>query len=268
MLLRMSTLFLRTLREDPADAEVPSHRLLVRAGYVRRAAPGGYTWLPLGQLVVDRVTAIVREEMAAVGGQQGHFPALLPREPYETSGRWTEYGDDIFTLKDRRGAEHLLAPTHEEMAALLVQDMTTSYRDFPLILFQVQTKFRDEARPRAGVLRGREFLMKDAYSFDLTSAGLRASYVAHRAAYQRIFARLGLGTTSVSAVAGAMGGSASEEFLAPTPVGEDTFVACSSCDYAANTEAVRTRPPAVAPADHPALQVHDTPGTPTIAALV
>ncbi len=268
MLLRMSTLFLRTLREDPADAEVPSHRLLVRAGYVRRAAPGGYTWLPLGQLVLDRVTAIVREEMAAIGGQQVHFPALLPREPYETSGRWTAYGDDIFTLKDRRGAEHLLAPTHEEMAALLVQDMTTSYRDFPLILFQVQTKFRDEARPRAGVLRGREFLMKDAYSFDLTSAGLAASYAAHRAAYQRIFARLGLDTTIVSAVSGAMGGSASEEFLASTPVGEDTFVACSSCDYAANTEAVRTRPPAVAPADHPAQQVHDTPDTPTIAALV
>jgi prolyl-tRNA synthetase len=175
MLLRMSTMLLRTLREDPADAEVPSHRLLLRAGYIRRAAPGGYVWLPLGKLVLDRVVDIVRAEITAVGGQEIAFPALLPREPYEISGRWTDYGDDIFTLRDRRGAEYLLAPTHEEMAALLVQDMTSSYRDFPLILFQVQTKFRDEPRPRAGLLRGREFLMKDAYSFDLSDAGLAAA---------------------------------------------------------------------------------------------
>src|SRR3954465_13865831 len=139
-LLRMSTLFLRTLREDPVDAELPSHRLLVRAGYIRRAAPGIYSWLPLGMRVLQKVERIVREEMDAIGGQEVHFPALLPREPYETSGRWTAYGDDIFTLKDRRGAEHLLAPTHEEMAALLVQDITSSYRDFPVILFQIQTK--------------------------------------------------------------------------------------------------------------------------------
>ncbi|GAA0808317.1 proline--tRNA ligase [Spirilliplanes yamanashiensis] len=268
MLLRMSSLFLRTLREDPADAEVPSHRLLVRAGFVRRAAPGGYTWLPLGLLVLDRVAAIVREEMAGIGGQQVHFPALLPREPYETSGRWTAYGDDIFTLKDRRGADHLLAPTHEEMVTLLVQDVTSSYRDFPLILFQIQTKFRDEARPRAGVLRGREFLMKDAYSFDLDDVGLAAAYDAHRAAYQRIFARLGLETTIVSAVSGAMGGSASEEFLASTPVGEDTFVGCTACDYAANTEAVVTPPAPAVTAEHPPLEAHDTPDTPTIASLV
>src|SRR3954471_14440456 len=268
MLLRMSTLLLKTLREEPADADVPSHRLLLRAGFVRRAAPGGYTWLPLGQLVLDRGTAVVREEMAAIGGQQVHFPALLPREPYETSGRWTAYGDDIFTLKDRRGAEHLLAPTHEEMAALLVQDITSSYRDFPLILFQIQTKFRDEARPRAGVLRGREFLMKDAYSFDLTDDGLRAAYALHRDAYRRIFARLGLDTTIVTATSGAMGGSVSEEFLAPTPAGEDTFVGCTACDYAANTEAVTTRVPVVPPAEPPPLEAHDTPGTPTIATLV
>ena len=268
MLLRMSSLFLRTLREDPADAEVPSHRLLVRAGYVRRAAPGGYTWLPLGQLVLDRVTAIVREEMAAIGAQQVHFPALLPREPYETSGRWSAYGDDIFTLKDRRGAEHLLGPTHEEMMALLVQDVTTSYRDFPLTLFQIQTKFRDEARPRAGVLRGREFLMKDSYSFDLDDDGLRAAYAAHREAYQRIFARLGLDTTIVTAMSGAMGGSVSEEFLAPAPSGEDTFVGCTTCSYAANTEAVVTAAPPPVTASFPAAEAHDTPDTPTIATLV
>ncbi|MFJ8581441.1 proline--tRNA ligase [Micromonospora sp. NPDC093277] len=269
MLLRMSTLLLRTLREDPADAEVPSHRLLLRAGYIRRAAPGGYTWLPLGKLVLDRVTEIVRSEMAAIGDQEVHFPALLPAEPYRTSGRWTEYGDDIFTLADRKGAEHLLAPTHEEMAALLVKDIFTSYRDFPVTLFQIQTKFRDEARPRAGVLRGREFLMKDAYSFDLDGAGLQHAYDRHRAAYQKIFERLGLDFTVVHAMSGAMGGSASEEFLAATPVGEDTFVGCTGCDYAANTEAVVTRAPAAGDLDvHPATEVYDTPETPTIASLV
>ncbi|GLZ56595.1 MULTISPECIES: proline--tRNA ligase [Micromonospora] len=269
MLLRMSTLLLRTLREDPADAEVPSHRLLLRAGYIRRAAPGGYTWLPLGKLVLDRITDVVRAELIAIGDQEVHFPALLPAEPYRTSGRWAEYGDDIFTLADRRGAEHLLAPTHEEMAALLVKDLFTSYRDFPVTLFQVQTKFRDEARPRAGLLRGREFLMKDAYSFDLDEAGLRDAYARHRAAYRRIFDRLGLDYTVVRAMSGAMGGSASEEFLAATPVGEDTFVGCTSCDYAANTEAVLTRVPAAGdPAAQPAAEVHDTPETPTIASLV
>ncbi|SCG79386.1 prolyl-tRNA synthetase [Micromonospora echinaurantiaca] len=269
MLLRMSTLLLRTLREDPADAEVPSHRLLVRAGYIRRAAPGGYTWLPLGKLVLDRVTEIVRQEMAAIGDQEVHFPALLPAEPYRTSGRWTEYGDDIFTLADRKGADHLLAPTHEELAALLVQDLFSSYRDFPVTIFQIQTKFRDEARPRAGLLRGREFLMKDAYSFDLDEAGLRAAYDRHRGAYRRIFDRLGLEHTIVHAMSGAMGGSASEEFLAAAPVGEDTFVGCTACDYAANTEAVTTpAAPAGDPDAHPPAEVHDTPETPTIATLV
>ncbi|MGC5018794.1 proline--tRNA ligase [Micromonospora sp. DT47] len=269
MLLRTSTLLLRTLREDPADAEVPSHRLLLRAGYIRRAAPGGYAWLPLGKLVLDRVTEIVRREMTAIGDQEVHFPALLPAEPYRTSGRWTEYGDLIFTLADRKGAEHLLAPTHEELATLLVKDLFTSYRDFPVTLFQIQTKFRDEARPRAGLLRGREFLMKDAYSFDLDSAGLQESYDRHRAAYRRVFDQLGLDYTVVHAMSGAMGGSASEEFLAATPVGEDTFVGCTACDYAANTEAVLTRAPAAAdPVAQPALEVHDTPETPTIAALV
>ncbi|MBU2669986.1 proline--tRNA ligase [Actinoplanes bogorensis] len=268
MLLRMSTLLLKTLREEPADAEVPSHRLLLRAGFIRRAAPGGYTWLPLGKLVLDRVTAILRDEMGAVGGQEVAFPALLPREPYDVSHRWTDYGDDIFTLQDRRGNDYLLAPTHEEMFTLLVQDMTSSYRDFPLLLFQIQTKYRDEARPRGGLLRGREFLMKDAYSFSLSSDDLAAVYAEMRAAYQRSFARLGLDHTIVSAVSGAMGGSASEEFLATSEVGEDTFVGCTSCSYAANTEAVVTPTPPFVDASISLMEVHDTPETPTIASLV
>jgi len=267
--LRMSTLFLRTLREDPTDAEVPSHRLLVRAGYVRRVAPGIYTWLPLGLKVLDRVARIVREEMDRIGGQEVLFPALLPREHYETSGRWTDYGDLLFRLTDRKGGEYLLAPTHEEMFATLVKSQCSSYKDLPVVLYQVQTKYRDEARPRAGILRGREFLMKDSYSFDLTDEGLQTAYEDHRVAYQRIFERLGLDYRIVSAVSGAMGGSASEEFLAPAPTGEDTFVSCTSCDYAANTEAVEVRAPAEQdPAGQLPLEVLDTPDTPTIATLV
>ena len=268
-MLRMSTLFLRTLREDPADAEVPSHRLLVRAGYVRRVAPGIYTWLPLGLKVLDRVARVVREEMDRMGGQEVLFPALLPKEHYETSGRWTEYGDLLFRLKDRKGGEYLLAPTHEELFTTLVKSQCSSYKDLPVVLYQVQTKYRDEARPRAGVLRGREFLMKDSYSFDVDDAGLQTAYDDHRAAYQRIFERLGLDYRIVSAVSGAMGGSASEEFLAPAPTGEDSFVSCTGCDYAANTEAVQVRAAAEQdPCAAPPLEVLDTPDTPTIATLV
>jgi prolyl-tRNA synthetase len=265
----MSTLFLRTLREDPADAEVASHRLLVRAGYIRRAAPGGFTWLPLGWIVYRHVERVVREEMDRAGFQEVHFPALLPREPYEASGRWTDYGDNLFRLTDRRGADMLLAPTHEEMFTLLVKDLYSSYKDLPLVIYQIQTKYRDEARPRAGLLRGREFVMKDSYSFDLDDDGLQASYDAHRAAYQRTFERLGLPYVIVSAMSGAMGGSASEEFLAPLEVGEDTFVRCTACDYAANTEAVRVAAPSPLPLDDaPVAVVVDTPGTPTIQTLV
>ena len=215
VLLRMSTLFLRTLREDPADAEVPSHRLLVRAGYIRRAAPGGYTWLPLGWRVLRNVEAIIRDEMDAMGAQEVHFPALLPKEPYDKSNRWTEYGDDVFRVKDRKGADYMLGPTHEEFFTLLVKDLYSSYKDLPLWIYQIQTKFRDEQRPRAGLLRGREFVMKDSYSFDVDDAGLDRSYAAHRDAYIRIFDRLGLDYVIVSALSGAMGGSKSEEFLTP-----------------------------------------------------
>lgn len=268
MLLRLSTLFVRTLREDPADAEVASHRLLVRAGYIRRAAPGIYTWLPLGLRVLAKVEAVVREEMQAVGAQEVHFPALLPREPYEATNRWTEYGPNLFRLKDRRDNDYLLAPTHEEMFTLLVKDLYSSYKDLPVTLFQVQTKYRDEARPRAGLIRGREFVMKDAYSFDIDDAGLEASYLAQRGAYERIFTRLGLEYVIVAATSGAMGGSRSEEFLHPTAIGEDTFVR-SPGGYAANVEAVTTVAPAASDvAGLPAAHVESTPGTPTIESLV
>ncbi len=265
----MSTLFLRTLREDPADAEVASHRLLVRAGYIRRAAPGAFTWLPLGWIVFRNVERVIREEMDREGFQEVHFPALLPREPYEATGRWTDYGDNLFRLKDRRGADMLLAPTHEEMFTLLVKDLYSSYKDLPLVIYQIQNKFRDEARPRAGLLRGREFTMKDSYSFDIDDAGLDASYAKHRVAYQRTFERLGMPFVIVSAMSGAMGGSKSEEFLAPMAVGEDTYVRCTVCDYAANTEAVMVAPPTPVAFDGlPAAQVVDTPDTPTIQTLV
>ncbi len=265
----MSTLFLRTLRDDPADAEVPSHKLLVRAGYVRRVAPGIYSWLPLGLAVLGKVEQIVREEMVRIGAQEVHFPAVVPREVFEVSGRWADYGDLLFRLHDRKDADYLLAPTHEELFTLLVKGEYSSYKDYPLALFQIQTKYRDEARPRAGILRGREFVMKDSYSFDLDTEGLQRSYSAHRDAYERIFSRLGFDYRIVFAVSGAMGGSASEEFLAPTPSGEDTFVQCTGCDYAANTEAVElAAPPPADPATHPEPAVHDTPDTPTIETLV
>jgi prolyl-tRNA synthetase len=269
VLLRMSSLFLRTLREDPADAEVPGHRLLVRAGYVRRAAPGIYSWLPLGYRTYRNVENIVREEMDAAGFQEVHFPALLPREPYEATDRWTEYGDNIFRLKDRRGNDYLLGPTHEEMFTLLVKDLYSSYKDLPLAIYQIQTKYRDEARPRGGLLRGREFVMKDSYSFDVDDAGLAASYERHRAAYIKTFERLGLDYVIVAATSGAMGGSRSEEFLHPSDVGEDTFVRCTSCDYAANTEAVTTPvSPKISWAGANAAHVENTPDTPTIDTLV
>ncbi len=265
----MSNLFLRTLRDDPADAEVPSHKLLVRAGYIRRAAPGGFTWLPLGWIVYRNVERIVRDEMDAAGFQEVHFPSLLPREPYEATNRWVEYGDNLFRLKDRHGADFLLAPTHEEMFTLLVKGLYGSYKDLPLCIYQIQTKFRDEARPRAGLLRGREFVMKDSYSFDVDDEGLQRSYDRHRAAYITTFERLGLPVVIVAAMSGAMGGSASEEFLTPLDVGEDTYVRCTACDYAANTEAVNVPVPDPVPLDGiPAAQVVDTPDTPTIQTLV
>jgi prolyl-tRNA synthetase len=265
---RLSHLFLRTLREDPAEAEVTSHKLLLRAGYIRRQAPGVFAWLPLGLRVKAKVEKIIREEMTAAGAQEVHFPALLPKEPYEVTGRWTEYGDGIFRLKDRKDADYLLAPTHEEVFTLLVKDLYNSYKDLPVCLYQIQDKYRDEARPRAGLLRGREFTMKDAYSFDVSDEGLAESYQAQRDAYERIFTRLGLDYVIVKADAGAMGGSRSEEFLHPTEVGEDSFVR-SAGGYTANIEAFTTVvPPSIPIEGQPAARVFDSPNTPTIDSLV
>lgn len=265
---RLSQLFVRTLREDPVDAEVASHRLLVRAGYIRRQAPGVFAWLPLGLKVRRKIEAIIREELEAFGAQEVHFPALLPRDPYEVTGRWEKYGDGIFRLKDRKGADYLLAPTHEEVFTLLVKDLYSSYKDLPLSIYQIQDKYRDEARPRAGLLRGREFSMKDSYSFDYTDAGLDESYQQHRDAYERIFQRLGLDYVIVAADSGLMGGARSEEFLHPTPIGEDTFVR-SAGGYAANVEAFRTVvPEPIAIEGQPAAVVLDSPNTPTIQTLV
>ena len=267
MAMRMSTLFVRTLRDDPADAELPGHKLLVRAGYIRRVAPGIYTWLPLGMKVLAKVEGIIREEMDAIGAQEVKFPALLPREPYEATNRWTEYGDNLFKLQDRKANDMLLGPTHEEMFCLVVKDMYSSYKDLPLSLYQIQNKYRDEARPRAGILRGREFIMKDSYSFDIDAAGLQKSYDRHRDAYIKIFNRLGFEYVIVQADSGAMGGSASEEFLAVSPHGEDTFVRDDS-GYAANVEAVEVPQAPKQDVTAGPAHVEPTPDTPTIATLV
>ncbi|SDE13590.1 proline--tRNA ligase [Streptomyces prasinopilosus] len=264
---RMSQLMAKTLRDDPADAEVLSHKLLVRAGYVRRTAAGIWSWLPLGKKVLANVERVVREEMDAIGAQEVLLPAILPREPYEATGRWEEYGPELFRLQDRKGGDYLLGPTHEEIFTLLVKDQASSYKDLPVILYQIQSKYRDEARPRAGILRGREFLMKDSYSFDLDDEGLNGSYALHRQAYQRIFERLGLDHRICAATAGAMGGSKSEEFLAPAEAGEDTFADCPNCDFAANTEAVSYGLKPVDGSAVPAAEDIPTPDTPTIETL-
>ncbi|WP_238549597.1 proline--tRNA ligase [Bifidobacterium callitrichos] len=266
--LRMSTLFLRTLREDPADADVDSAKLLQRAGYIRKAAPGIWTWLPLGLRVLNKIEDIIREEINGIGAQEVHFPALLPREPYEATHRWEEYGDNIFRLKDRHQADYLLAPTHEEMFTLLVKDMYSSYKDLPVTLYQIQTKYRDEFRPRAGLIRGREFIMKDAYSFTIDEEGMRKAYYDERGAYERIFQRLDLKYVPVFAMSGPMGGSASEEFLAPMAIGEDTFALAPS-GKAWNVEALHTPElPEIDASNTPAMDIRETPDSKTIEALV
>lgn len=267
-MLRMSTLLLRTLRDDPADAEVASHRLLVRAGFVRRISAGVYSWLPLGYRTFRKIEQVVREEMDKAGFQEVHFPALLPKEPYESTNRWTEYGPDLFRLQDRKGNDYLLGPTHEEMFTLMVKGEFSSYKDLPLSIYQIQTKYRDEPRPRSGIIRGREFVMKDSYSFDLDDAGLEASYNKHRQAYIKTFDRLGLKHNIVSAMSGAMGGSKSEEFLAPCPTGEDTYVLCKACGYAANVEAMICKVAPFKGEKVGAIELLDTPNTPTIDSLV
>jgi prolyl-tRNA synthetase len=267
-MLKMSTLFLRTLRDDPADAEVASHKLLIRAGYVRRIAAGIYSWLPLGVITLRNIERVIREEMDKAGFQEVHFPSLLPRDAYETTNRWDEYGPALFRLQDRKGGDYLLGPTHEEMFTLMVKGEYSSYKDLPLSIYQIQTKFRDEARPRSGIIRGREFVMKDSYSFDIDDEGLEISYQSHRQAYVRTFDRLGMKYNIVKAVSGAMGGSKSEEFLAPCPTGEDTYVLCPSCGFAANVEAMVTKVPALDFSKVAAFEELDTPNTPTIDSLV
>lgn len=267
-MLKMSTLFLRTLRDDPADAEVASHKLLIRAGYVRRIAAGIYSWLPLGVITLRNIERVIREEMDEAGFQEVHFPSLLPRDAYETTNRWDEYGPALFRLQDRKGGDYLLGPTHEEMFTLMVKGEYSSYKDLPLSIYQIQTKFRDEARPRSGIIRGREFVMKDSYSFDIDDEGLEISYQNHRKAYVKTFDRLGMKYNIVKAVSGAMGGSKSEEFLAPCPTGEDTYVLCPSCGFAANVEAMITKVPVQDSSKTPSIEELDTPNTPTIDSLV
>lgn len=267
MIERLSTFFVRTLREDPVDAEVASHKLLVRAGYIRRQAPGVFAWMPLGLRVKRRVEEIIREEMRAAGSQEVLFPGLLPADFYRATNRLDDFGDGIFRLEDRKGAEYVLAPTHEEAFTLMVKELYSSYKDLPLSIYQIQDKYRDEARPRAGLLRGREFTMKDAYSFDVSDEGLEASYQRQRDAYERIFTRLGLDYVIVSANAGAMGGSKSEEFLHPTEVGEDTFFIAPS-GFAGNVETFASTPRPIAYEDAPEPIVFDSPNTRSIDSLV
>jgi prolyl-tRNA synthetase len=263
---RWSKLFLPTLREAPADAEVASHKLLLRAGYIRQLGAGIYSYLPLGQRSLNKIIAIVREEMDKIG-QEFFLPALNPREIWEESGRWTVMGDNMFRLRDRKGAELCLAMTHEEIMTSIARNELRSYKQLPQIWYQIQTKFRDEPRPKSGLLRVRQFLMKDAYSFDIDAAGLDVSYEKHDAAYRRIFARCGLEFVAVEADSGAMGGSQSQEFMVYTEAGED-LIASSASGYAANLEKATSRLAPVedlAPTGDGLPELVDTPGQASIA---
>ncbi|MGZ6886973.1 MAG: proline--tRNA ligase [Acidimicrobiia bacterium] len=267
--MRMSSLFLRTLRDDPADAEVPSHKLMVRAGLIRRVASGIYSWLPLGNRVLRNVAQIVREEMDAAGAQEVSLPITQPLDLWRQSGRDAAYGPMMFRVQDRKEAWYALSPTAEEVVTTLVAGEYSSYRDLPVNLYQINWKYRDELRPRFGLLRAREFLMKDAYSFDADLDGLGRSYDAMHDAYQRIFTRCGLTFRSVKAQSGEIGGDTSQEFMAVAAIGEDAFVWCEACDYAANTEAAtrRSDPDVVIPEQPPRAPVHtpDMPGIDVVA---
>ncbi|MFF4650536.1 proline--tRNA ligase [Streptomyces sp. NPDC001380] len=265
--MRWSQLYVPTLREDPADADAVSHRLLLRGGFVRQLMAGHYSLLPLAVRVRAKIMDIVREEMAAIGAQEFVLPALHPAEVWQRSGRWEVMGEEMFRLKDRKGADLALGMTHEEIFTVLSQELR-SYRDLPQMWYQFQTKFRDEARPKSGLLRVREFTMKDSYSFDADQAGLDRSFDLHQAAYERIFARLGLPAVAVQASSGSMGGSASVEFMCPSPAGEDLVVHCPGCGYAANTEKATSALPAVADGPGPdAPEPFDTPDARTIEEL-
>src|SRR5512144_847678 len=268
--VRYSQAFIPTLKEAPADAQVASHRLLVRAGYVRQVGAGIYDHLPLAKRSLSKIEAIVREEMDAIGGQEFFLPGLLPAEPWKESGRWEVMGDNMFRLKDRKGGDYCLGMTHEEIFTAIARDELRSYRQLPQVWYQIQTKFRDEPRPKSGLLRVRQFTMKDAYSFDVDRAGLDKSYEDQRQAYEKIFTRCGLRFVRVQAHSGSMGGSESSEFMVKTDAGEDLVAACPKCQYAANTETARSRGPATpaqggARLDAP--RKFPTPGVRTIDAL-
>ncbi len=266
--VRASRAFLPTLKEAPADAQVASHRLLVRAGFVRQLGAGIYDHLPLARRTLARIEAIVREEMEAVGAQEFALPALHPAEIWKESGRWGVMGDNMFRLKDRKGGDYCLGMTHEEIFTAIARDELRSYRQLPQVWFQIQAKFRDEPRPKSGLLRVRQFTMKDAYSFDVDAAGLDRSYEDQRRAYERIFSRCGLDFVAVQAHSGAMGGSASQEFMVRTDAGEDLVAACPACRYAANVETATSRlPPEVDPAGPATIERFATPGVVTIEAL-
>ncbi len=266
--MRLSQLFAPTLREDPAEADVASHRLLLRAAFIRQVAAGVYTTLPLGLRTMRKIEAIVREEMDAAGAQEIRMPILLPAEPWKTTGRFDLYGELLFKLVDRHGREMILGPTQEEVVTPLVAGEQPSYRDLPLNLYQIEWKYRDEFRPRFGLLRGREFLMKDAYSFDRDEEGMVRSYQVMYDAYRRVFDRCGLRYVIVEADPGQIGGGVNHEFMARAEVGEDLFVECERGDYLADTEAARPMPPEpAAPGERAALEVLDTPDTPTIEGL-
>jgi prolyl-tRNA synthetase len=266
--VRYSQAFIPTLKEAPADALVASHKLLVRAGFIRQLGAGIYDYLPLARRVLARIERIVREEMDAIGGQEFHLPALHPAEIWKESGRWEVMGDNMFRLKDRKGGDYCLGMTHEEIFTAIARDELRSYRQLPQVWYQIQTKFRDEPRPKSGLLRVRQFTMKDAYSFDVDRAGLDKSYEDQRQAYERIFSRCGLDFVAVQAHSGSMGGSESSEFMVKTDAGEDLVAACPKCRYAANTETATSRLPAESDALGPAeLEKFATPGVVTIEAL-
>jgi len=263
--MRWSRFFIPTLREDPADAEVVSHKLLLRAGVIRQLSAGIYSFLPLGQRIALKVMQILREEMNAIGGQEFYLPALHPAEIWQESGRWYAIGDEMFRLKDRKGTDMCLGMTHEEVFTTIARNEIRSYRQLPQVWYQMQIKFRDEARPKSGLMRLRTFIMKDAYSFDVDAAGLDKSFIDQREAYKRIFTRCGIQFQIVEASSGAMGGSESNEFMARTPAGEDLIVHCESCGYAANLEKAVSRLEQIA--DEPGLPAPEefpTPGVRTI----
>ncbi len=249
--MRLSKAFIPTLKETPADAEIPSHQLMIRAGLIRQLAAGIYSDLPFGWKIVRKTMQIVREEMDRIGGQELYIPVMNPIEVWEETGRATGFGDEMFRLKDRKGRSMCLAPTHEEIICDLARTFIRSYRDLPQIWYQFQTKMRDEPRPRSGVLRGRQFIMKDAYSLDVDQEGLDKSYNLHAEAYKRAFDRCGLDYFIVGASSGLMGGSGSQEFMVESPHGEDRVALCGSCDYAANLEVAASRPYPISDPDAP-----------------